>query len=61
MKYNICRIAPEAFAFSNDYELVLAAEGSRVTDCPVGNIAIYAHMLDFGLRFPPRPLYRKYI
>lgn len=42
---------PEYFAFPDEYKLVLSAEGSCVTDCPAGHAAIYAHMLDFGLRF----------
>lgn len=30
---------------------MLPAVGSRVTDCLAGYVAIYAHMVDFGLRF----------
>lgn len=50
---------PQYFAFPDDYTLVLPAEGSRVTDCPSGHVAIYAHMLDFGLRFPLDPFFVK--
>lgn len=55
LKHNFCHRALEAFAFLDDYALVLLVEGSRVPDCPVGHIAIYAHLLDFGLRFPLDP------
>lgn len=50
-----CVKGPEYFAFLDGHDLVLPAVGSRVTDCPAGHVAIYAHMLDFGLRFPLDP------
>lgn len=43
------------FAFPDDYRLVMPAEGDKIIDCPPGHVAIYAHMLDFGLRFPLDP------
>lgn len=43
---------PVYFAFLEEYELVLPAVRSRITGCPPGHVAIYAYMLDFGLRFP---------
>ena len=42
-------------SFPNEYGLALAAEGDRITNCPLGHVAIYAHMLDFGLPFPLDP------
>lgn len=57
---NIFRIkGPKYFSFPDEYELVLLAVGSRVTDCPLGHVAIYAHMLDFGLRLPLHPFILK--
>ena len=50
---------PQYFAFPDDYKLVLPASGSRVTDCLAGHVAIYAHMHDFGLRFPLDPFFVK--
>lgn len=38
---------------------MLPASGNRVTDCPAGHIAFYAHMLDFGLHFPLDPFFAK--
>lgn len=57
---NIFRIkGPKYFSFPDEYELVLPAVGSRVIDCPLGRVAIYAHMLDFGLRLPLHPFILK--
>lgn len=46
-----CIKGPVYFAFPTNYELVLTATSSRVTDFPAGHVAIYTHMLDFGLCF----------
>ena len=48
---NYCR-AEDLYDFSTAYKLVIAIEGSKVTDCPTKHMAIYAHHLEFGLRFP---------
>lgn len=58
---NICREnnflvkGPIYFAFPDDCWLELPAEGDNIIDRPSGYVAIYAHMLDFGLRFPLDP------
>lgn len=52
IKHKFCIKATKAFAFSDGYELLLSFVGSRVTDYPIGHVAVYTHMLDFGLRFP---------
>lgn len=36
---------------------MLPASESRVTECLAGHVAIYAHLLDFGLRFPLDPFF----
>lgn len=46
---------PIYFAFPYEYKLVLPAEEDRITDWPPRHVAIYAHMLEFGLRFPLDP------
>lgn len=45
----------EAFAFLDGYELVMPSERSQVTNCSIGHVAVYMHMIDFGLRFPLDP------
>lgn len=40
---------------------MLPAKKSRVTDYPVGHVPVYAHILDFGLRFPIDPFIAKII
>ncbi|XP_057250593.1 uncharacterized protein LOC130591335 [Beta vulgaris subsp. vulgaris] len=36
----------------DSYRLVVPSEGSVVTDCPPGHVAVYTHHFEFGLRFP---------
>ena len=50
LKY--CEVAKELYGFPPEYNLVIPAEGSKVVDCPAGHVAVYAHHLEFGLRFP---------
>lgn len=50
-----CIKGPKFFAFPEGYELLFPADESRVKHCPTGNVAIYAHMLDFDLRLPLDP------
>lgn len=51
----LCMKGLKYYAFPDGYELVLSVVGSRVTDCPAGHVAIYAHTLDIGLYFPLDP------
>lgn len=37
-----CSRGAEAFAFQEGYELVMPSEGSRVTECLIGHVAVYA-------------------
>lgn len=50
-----CSTGAKAFAFPDGYELLMPSEGCRVTDCHPGHVAVYRHMLDFGLGFPLDP------
>lgn len=55
IKRNFYKRETEAFASPDGYELILPAERGRVIGSLIGHVAIYAHMLDFGLRFPLNP------
>ncbi|XP_056682631.1 uncharacterized protein [Spinacia oleracea] len=52
IKDNHPRWAKEYLKLPKGYRLVIPAEGSVILDCPPGHIGVYAHHLDFGLRFP---------
>nr|XP_021851966.1 uncharacterized protein LOC110791524 [Spinacia oleracea] len=53
------RWAKEYLKLPKGYRLVIAAEGSVILDCPPDHIGVYAHHLDFGLRFPLHPFIEK--
>ncbi|XP_056692256.1 uncharacterized protein [Spinacia oleracea] len=53
------RWAKEYLKLPKGYRLVIPAEGSVILDCPPDHIGVYAHHLDFGLRFPLHPFIEK--
>ena len=45
------------FAYPDDYQLVLPAEGDKITNCPPVHVAIYAHSATFPPSFSLGPFY----
>lgn len=55
IKWDYLGAAHELLQLPERYELSLQAAECRVTQCLEGNVAIYSHYIDFGLRFPLDP------
>lgn len=52
MELKYCEVAKKLYVFPLEYSLVIPNEGATVIDCPAGHVALYAHHLEFGVRFP---------
>ncbi|XP_057247061.1 uncharacterized protein LOC130589645 [Beta vulgaris subsp. vulgaris] len=46
------RVARDLYHMPAPYRLIVPSEGSIITDCPPGHVAVYTHHFEFGLRFP---------
>ena len=46
------RVARNLYHMPYEYRLVVPSEGSIITECPPGYVAVYTHHFEFGLHFP---------
>lgn len=58
-KLNLASVGQKFYGFGEGYELVLPANGAKISTPPDGHIVVFVSQLDLGLRFPLDPTLEK--
>lgn len=58
-RLGLAAVGQKFYGFGEGYELVLPANGAKLSAPPAGHIAVFASQLDLGLRFPLDPTLEK--